>query len=693
MNLPAFQPDWQSVAAAFWSWIGHGIAFGTLLAIATAILLRIGGRRIRPEWQAVLWLIVLVKFVVPTGPALPVSLATAGQRVVTWMHPAQPAAVSDEKAAIATTTLILPTNGAGAARDAAVPAGAAREGSSVPWMTMAYLAVVVLIGTVRLVAYVRFVRACRKLPEVDSAVRGVVSAVCEQVGVRRLPRVRLSDDAPAPYIVGFFRPTLVLSAQQLADGSELEAVVLHEVAHLRRGDLAVRWLQWVAGTLLFFWPVVAWVNRRIDLARECACDGWALRHGRLSAGAYARCLLRAVHRADAGWCAYRPAAMAANAETVERRIEMVFDYTGRGMNRGRLGPVAVAALAAWACFALAGAATASDDPPPAQSSEETHDLKIVINGDDDEGIECLPIGDEEGATWEESVPADPNGAAGEKRVRKMVLRRVGAGMGKGRMLQFAMPSEKRLAEFLQSHPTADANSDGKLSRSEYSAFHVARALANPAVVMQQFPQADLNKDGQLSVDEAVQLVSGGIFIRQVERNEALPDGSSKKVERRVEVLAMADSKDAANDVLKFHGSGAMKWISENVAGEPAASEVAKYVNAVEEAPFAAILKAHPEADTDKDGKLSQAERDAYFAKQHEQMQRELAKKFPKADANGDGILSEEEMKNVGGVIRMKRSAADGSEPKDFVIEMSNCEGDKDAKIVIEQRESNGQPPK
>ncbi len=70
--------------------------------------------------------------------------------------------------------------------------------------------------------------------------------------------------------------------------------MVHEVTHLRRGDPWLRCLQWIAGTVLFFWPVVAWVNRHIDLAREHACDRWALRHGKLCASEYARCLLEAV---------------------------------------------------------------------------------------------------------------------------------------------------------------------------------------------------------------------------------------------------------------------------------------------------------------------------------------------------------------------------------------------------------------
>src|SRR5205814_9980080 len=139
------------------------------------------------------------------------------------------------------------------------------------------------------------VTRCRRLAQADALVYGLVAEICQRLNVRRLPDVRLSDEAPAPFVFGAMNPTLVLARRHLVRPDELEAVILHEIAHLRRGDMLVRYVQWLAGTLLYFWPIVAWVNRRIDLVREHACDEWALVHGRLEAAEYARCLLGALH--------------------------------------------------------------------------------------------------------------------------------------------------------------------------------------------------------------------------------------------------------------------------------------------------------------------------------------------------------------------------------------------------------------
>ena len=160
--------------------------------------------------------------------------------------------------------------------------------------------------------------------------------------------------------MGILNPILVLSRRQLVRPDELETVIVHEVTHLRRGDLIVRCLQWIAGTLLFFWPVVAWVNRRIDTAREYACDQWALRHGKLTAGEYARCLLDAVQPLRATRLAYHPACMAGRHSNIERRIDVILE-SNVSPRRARFWSLTGAAfICAWGAFVLAGAASAED---------------------------------------------------------------------------------------------------------------------------------------------------------------------------------------------------------------------------------------------------------------------------------------------------------------------------------------------
>jgi hypothetical protein len=85
-----------------------------------------------------------------------------------------------------------------------------------------------------------------------------------------------------------------------------------------------------------------------------------------------------------------------------------------------------------------------------------------------------------------------------------------------------------------------------------------------------------------------------------------------------------------------------QWIAENVTGSPSAKQVASYIKLVEEAPLAAFLEHNPDADADKDGKLTTEERDAHLKAQMGRMHQKLLERHPEADLDGNGVLTHEE---------------------------------------------------
>jgi len=77
-----------------------------------------------------------------------------------------------------------------------------------------------------------------------------------------------------PTVVGWLRPAILLPVAALASltPSQVEAILAHELAHIRRHDYAVNLLQTVAETLLFYHPAVWWISNRIRAEREHCCD-------------------------------------------------------------------------------------------------------------------------------------------------------------------------------------------------------------------------------------------------------------------------------------------------------------------------------------------------------------------------------------------------------------------------------------
>jgi beta-lactamase regulating signal transducer with metallopeptidase domain len=114
---------------------------------------------------------------------------------------------------------------------------------------------------------------------------------------RRRISILVSGHLEVPTAIGFFRPAIVIPAW-LADGAdheELKYVLLHELAHLQRWDDWTNLAQKLAKAVFFFHPGVWWIERKLSLDREMACDDAVLAQTG-SPRLYARCLARVAEK-------------------------------------------------------------------------------------------------------------------------------------------------------------------------------------------------------------------------------------------------------------------------------------------------------------------------------------------------------------------------------------------------------------
>lgn len=104
----------------------------------------------------------------------------------------------------------------------------------------------------------------------------------------------VSDDLRVPTAIGFTKPLVVIPSWTIQELStlELNAILLHELAHLRRRDDWTNLVQKIVGALLFFHPAVWWIDKKLALEREMACDDLVLAETQnTSPRAYAECLV------------------------------------------------------------------------------------------------------------------------------------------------------------------------------------------------------------------------------------------------------------------------------------------------------------------------------------------------------------------------------------------------------------------
>ena len=105
-----------------------------------------------------------------------------------------------------------------------------------------------------------------------------VESLARRLGIVRPIRAMESALISVPAVIGWLRPVLLLPASALAGLSpeQLEAIIAHELAHVRRHDYLINMLQTAAETLLFYHPAVWWLSKRIRIEREHCCDDIAV---------------------------------------------------------------------------------------------------------------------------------------------------------------------------------------------------------------------------------------------------------------------------------------------------------------------------------------------------------------------------------------------------------------------------------
>ncbi|MDX1478203.1 MAG: M56 family metallopeptidase [Saprospiraceae bacterium] len=100
----------------------------------------------------------------------------------------------------------------------------------------------------------------------------------EQLGVRlginARVRIRVSEETAVPFVFGALRPVIVFPAIYFVQltPAQLESILLHELAHIRRHDFLINLIQLIIESLMFFNPAIWWMGRQLRTHREFACD-------------------------------------------------------------------------------------------------------------------------------------------------------------------------------------------------------------------------------------------------------------------------------------------------------------------------------------------------------------------------------------------------------------------------------------
>ena len=144
-----------------------------------------------------------------------------------------------------------------------------------PAVALLWTAGVLLMATHLFAGWVRVKRIRRSAAVLEtSRWPARVRARAGRFATTRRVRLLVSSIVDVPAVIGFVRPAILVPASALSGltPAHLEAILLHELAHVRRGDYLVNVVQCVVEVLLFYHPAVWWVSSQIRREREHCCD-------------------------------------------------------------------------------------------------------------------------------------------------------------------------------------------------------------------------------------------------------------------------------------------------------------------------------------------------------------------------------------------------------------------------------------
>jgi D-alanyl-D-alanine endopeptidase (penicillin-binding protein 7) len=177
---------------------------------------------------------------------------------------------------------------AGGLLPGAAPAGgpSAARGGLLPWLQDNLGWIVALwagcagaLG-LRMAAGLLWIGRAARLQACDPVWQARLSRLAEHCGLGREVRLRVVEGLASPITAGWWRPVVLVPASLVAGMPPhlLEALLAHELGHVRRHDYLVNLLQNVIEALLFYHPAVWWISTRIRAEREQIADDFAARH-------------------------------------------------------------------------------------------------------------------------------------------------------------------------------------------------------------------------------------------------------------------------------------------------------------------------------------------------------------------------------------------------------------------------------
>lgn len=283
----------SAIVTTWWAWLWSSfwqLAVLVALVALADVLLR---RWAWPQLRLAMWSIPLAKLVIP-----PSWNATFSVTSGLFDHGSVPYLVQGVAQTLEQPLAAAPLSGA-------LAAGATASSGDAPAWLVALFVVWFAVAVLLMAGYVlrvrrlrrRFLSAGATANELPDWLGALHDQTARELGLRRVPHLIVSAEIASPAVFGVSRPVVLLPASFLdISRSDLRNVLLHELTHVKRGDLLVQRV--IAMLQILYWinPLVYVVRRRLHELREVCCDASVSMVLREQTPAYRQTLVDAARR-------------------------------------------------------------------------------------------------------------------------------------------------------------------------------------------------------------------------------------------------------------------------------------------------------------------------------------------------------------------------------------------------------------
>ncbi|MGE6537468.1 M56 family metallopeptidase [Bacillus luti] len=342
----------------FFDWLIETSLMASILVgfiLCIKILFR---NKLTPRWQYMLWIVLMIRLLLPWSPDSSYSIysllsySSSVSEVIPKNMPSTESIVnieSDRKVELEANSETVTKN-----NELEVNASVEQKPPFSLYKLALYvwLAGVIVLAAITFITNRRLYSYIKKQPDItDEQVVTVFNRCKQTMKMKKAVSLRLAGKISSPTVFSFFRPKVLLSKKHMKvlNEKQLQYVFYHELAHIKRNDVAVNWIMYSLILLNWFNPILWYAYFCMREDQELACDAYALTFiDKEEQIAYGHTIITLLEHYS--YQVPSLANLSRNKRTLKRRIVMIKKFQKKSYRLSLLGVIVIVAIASLSLF-------------------------------------------------------------------------------------------------------------------------------------------------------------------------------------------------------------------------------------------------------------------------------------------------------------------------------------------------------